>query len=200
MNKKNTYVFTRKGVIEYRENPWSQELAHTIRKGGRMTGFASSRHSLVDIATGEVTGDMAVVGVQKVVDKEEFVKLFGAGIIEVFDLSKPGKDLFKAILHAYLDAKNQPDQIYINYIGLVEDYGYSKSRPTFSNAMAELLHKGFMAPVTGRENLYWINPNLFYKGDRIRIVREYVREGTEAANELRAEQEKIAQRNLPLGD
>lgn len=196
MNKKNSYVFTRKGVVEHRENPWSKELAHTIKKGGKITGFATSRHRLINEETGEASGDMAVVGVQKIVDKEEFVKFFGAGIIEVFDLRKPGKDLFKVILHAYLDAKNQPDQIYINYQVLNEDYDYSKSRPTFSNGMAELLQKGFLAPVAGRENLYWVNPHLFYKGDRIRIVKEYVREGTPAAESLRAEQARLEQQDM----
>lgn len=197
-SKKANYYTSRAEVVSYRENPWAQELAHTIKKGKRMTGFATSRHALVDTASGEMAGDMAVVGVQKVVDKEEFVKFFGAGIEEVFDLSTPAKNLFRCIIRAYLDAKNQPDQIYINYDVIKEDFGYEKSRPTFNNGLNELCVKGFLAPVEKRDGLFWINPHLFYKGDRIRIVREYVRHGSKAHADLEKEQARMQQQNLPL--
>lgn len=185
------YTFNRKNVVAQRENPWASDLTHTIKKGKKVTGFAAARYSLANQKTGEISGDMAFVGMQKVVDKEEFVKFYGAGIVEVFDLTKSGKDLFKIILHAYLDAKNQPDQIYINFASICDDFNYQRSRATFSNALAELLQKEFLAPVQNKENLYWVNPNLFYKGDRIRIVREYVRAGTQAHEDLNREQEAM---------
>ena len=196
--KHKNYRFTRKGVPSYSENPWAQDLATTVKQGNKITGFATNRHALINQNTGEMSGDMAVVGVQKVVDKEEFVKFFGAGIVEVFDLTKTGKDLFKAILWNYLDNKMQPDKIYINYAALKEDYGYSKTRQTFSNGLAELLQKGFLAPVENRENLYWVNPHLFYKGDRIRLIKEYVREGTQAHEDVKAEQQALEGQQLGL--
>lgn len=198
MTSKKSYYTTRAEVVSSRENPWARELAHTIKKGGRVTGFASSSHALVNTNTGETAGDMAVIGIQKVVDKEEFVKFFGAGIEEVFDLTKPSKDLFRAILKAYLDAKNQPDQLYINFDVMRDDFGYDKSRPTFNNGLNELCVKGFLAPVERRENLYWVNPHLFYKGDRIRLVREYVRNGSNAHKQLEKEQAAMQQQMLPL--
>lgn len=198
MTSKKTYYTTRADVVPSRENPWARELAHTIKKGGRMTGFASASHALVNTVTGESHGDMAVIGIQKVVDKEEFVKFFGAGIEEVFDLAKPGKDLFRAILRAYLDAKNQPDQLYINFDVIRDDYGYDKSKVTFNNGLNELCVKGFLAPVERRDNMYWVNPHLFYKGDRIRLVREYVRQGSPAHKQLEKEQAAMQQQMLPL--
>jgi hypothetical protein len=198
LNDKKSYYTKRTDVVSHKINPWVSELAHTIKKGSRVTGFASARHQLVNTATGEYAGDMAVVGVQKVVDKEEFVKFFGAGIVEVFELSKPAKDLFRTILHTYLDQKNQPDQVYINYEIITDEYNYDKSRPTFNNGMNELCVKGFLAPVEKREHMFWVNPHLFYKGDRIRIVREYVRQGTEAHKQLVKEQIAMAQTELPF--
>jgi hypothetical protein len=197
-SKKTSYYTTRAEVVSSKENPWAKELAHTIKKGGRVTGFASSNHALVNTQTGEHAGDMAVIGVQKVVDKEEFVKFFGAGIEEVFELSKPAKDLFRAILKAYLDAKMQPDQLYINFDVIKDEYGYDKSRPTYNNGLNELCLKGFLAPVEKRENMYWVNPHLFYKGDRIRLVRDYVRSGSDAHKQLEKEQAAMAQQQLPL--
>lgn len=188
---KKSYYTSRSEVVSHKVNPWAQDLAHTIKKGSRVTGFAAAKHSLIDTGTGEVLGDMAVVGVQKVVDKEEFIKFFGAGIVEVFELTKPAKDLFKAILNLYLEVKNQPDQIYINYEAITDEYDYKRSRPTFNNGLNELCVKGFLAPIEKREHLFWVNPHLFYKGDRIRIVREYVRSGTEAHKQLLEEQSKL---------
>jgi hypothetical protein len=195
---KKSYYVTRENVIPSKENPWAGDLAHTINKGSRMTGFASSNHSLVNTGTGEVTADMAVVGFRKVVDKEEFIKFFGAGIEEVFDLPKGAKDLFRIILKAYLDAKNQPDQLYINFESMIDDYAYDKSRTTFTNSLNDLCTKGFLAPIERRDNLYWINPNLFYKGDRIRLVKDFVLQGSDAHKQLEQEQIKLNQRSLEL--
>lgn len=192
------YYTSRSEVVASRENPWAGELVHTIKKGKRVTGFATANHSLINNSTGESSGDMAVVGVQKIVDKEEFVKFFGAGIEEVFDLTKPAKDLFRSILLVYLDQKNQPDQLYLNYDAIKSDYAYGKSRPTYNNGLNELCLKGFLSPIEKRENLYWVNPNLFYKGDRIRIVREYVRSGSQAAKDMLAEQAMLSQQSLAL--
>lgn len=195
---KKSYYTTRSAVVAAKENPWAKDLAHTIKRGNRMTGFSSAPHTVVNTATGEALGDMAVMGIRKVVDKEEFVKFFGAGIEEVFDLAKPAKDLFRVILKAYLDAKMQPDQLYINFDVMVTDYKYERSRPTFNNGLNELCIKGFLAPVERRENLYWINPNLFYKGDRIRLVREVVLAGSEGHAALIQQEINESQRSLNL--
>lgn len=196
---KKSYYVTRENVVASKENPWAGDLAHTIKKGNRMTGFAaSSSHSLIDTTTGEVSPDMAVVGFRKVVDKEEFIKFFGAGIEEVFELPKGAKDLFRTVLKAYLEAKNQPDQLYISYEAMVDDHHYSRSRTTFTNSLNELCSKGFLAPVERRDNLFWINPNLFYKGDRIRLVKEFVLQGSEAHAQLEKEEEDLAQRSLGI--
>lgn len=196
-NKKSYYV-TREAVVPARENPWAGELRHTIKKGRRVTGFATqSNQLLVNTETGE-TSDMAVMGVRKVVDREEFVKFFGAGIESVFELAKGAKDLFRVILKAYLEAKNQPDQLYISYEAVKDDHGYDKSRTTFNNSLNELCIKEFLAPVERRENLYWVNPNLFYKGDRMRLVQDYIIKDSESHKQLEQEERLLQQRNLDV--
>ena len=40
--------------------------------------------------------------------------------------------------------------------------------------MAEMVEKGFVAPSVDM-NLWFINPTIFFNGDRIRFVNEYVR-------------------------
>jgi hypothetical protein len=199
-DEKKGYYTSRAEVIAVRDNPWAGELVHTIKKGRRVTGFASASHALINQNTGEIAGDMAVIGVQKIVDKEEFIKFFGAGIMEVFELTKPAKDVFRAVLGVYLEQKHQPDQMYISYDVIHLDYEFSKSRTSYNNGINELCVKGFLAPVQRRENLYWVNPNLFYKGDRLRVVNDYVRAGTKAAKQLELEQARAKQGDLLLGD
>lgn len=199
-DEKKGYYTSRAEIVPASVNPWAGELAHTIRKGRKVTGYASSKHSLVNQQTGEVAADMAVIAVQKVVDREEFIKFFGAGIMEVFELTKPAKDVFRATLRVYLEQKNQPDQLYINFELVSRNFGFDKSRPSFTNGMNELCVKGFLAPIELMENLYWVNPNLFYKGDRIRIVNEYVRAGSRAAKQLAKEQALANQGALALDD
>lgn len=190
------YYTTQADVIPAKDNPWAHELMTTIKKGKKVTGFASAHHTLVNTTSGEVAGDMAVIGVQKVVDKEEFVKFFGAGIVEVFGLTKPAKDLFQAIMQVYLEQKFSPDQLYINYDVIRDEYSYDKSRPTYTNGLNELCVKDFLRPVERRDNLYWVNPNLFYKGDRMRIVREYVLAGSEAHKQIEAQSAAAQQQQL----
>jgi hypothetical protein len=199
--EKRGYYTSRADVVSARVNPWAGELVHTIKKGRKVTGFSrTTRHSLVDHTTGEISDDIAVLGVQKVVDKEEFIKFFGAGIMEVFELTKPAKDVFKAIMNVYLEQKNKPDQLYFNHEMVRLYFGFDKSRTSFNNGINELCVKGFIAPVEAMDSLYWVNPNLFYKGDRIRIVHEYVRAGTKAAKQVELENAKANQGALALDD
>lgn len=92
--EKKEYYISKKNVVAVKENPWSKELAHTIKKGHKITGFASAKHSLVNTETGETTDGGAVVGQRKVVDKEEFVKFFGAGLVEALAYRRPPRTFF----------------------------------------------------------------------------------------------------------
>lgn len=203
--EKKEYYISKKDVVAVKENPWSKELAHTIKKGHKITGFASAKHSLVNTETGETTDGGAVIGQRKVVDKEEFVKFFGAGLVEAFSLSKTAKDVFLTILHAYIEKNTlsgRPDQIYINWSVAKEDLGYKKSRATFTSGLNELCIKGFMAPIKSMEGFFWLNPNLFYKGDRMMIVKDYVIQGSDVHKKLENEEkgENDAIENKPTGE
>lgn len=197
-DEKKGYYTSRAGVTPARINPWAGELVHTIKKGRRITAFASTKHALVNQTTGEVSEDVAVMGVQKVVDQENFIKVFGAGMAGVFELAKPAQDVFLAIMRIYLQQSGRTDQLYFNHPMLVEYWGYTKSRASFNNGVNELCVKGFIAPVEAMDSLYWVNPNLIYKGDRMRIVTEYVRAGSRAAKQLEKEQALAKQGVLGL--
>jgi len=134
-----------------------------------------STSSLIDQATGEV--HTAVIHQTKTVDPEHFVKVFACGIKAAYDLNLTGARVFQAILDVY---QNSPmsggyaDSIYLMFMdgGLCgASVGISESQ--FYRGLKILIEKGFLAPRSA--NLYWVNPHLFFRGDRAVFIQEYRR-------------------------
>jgi hypothetical protein len=74
----------------------------------------------------------------------------------------------------------------------IEGRDSGMSEKTFQRGLKELLAKLFLAPKG--PSAYWVNPALFFKGDRVLFVREYVRRKNAAPVEAEAEEQAI----LPL--
>ena len=137
---------------------------------------AGLRSSLIDPDTGEVQAISSIHRVKQV-DDAEFVKVFSEGVKAMYGLTRTGMRVFQAILEEYQDTKMNggfADSIYINWFdgGLCgRDLGFSER--TFHTGLKELLLNKFLAPRS--PNLYWVNPALFFKGDRVALIREYRR-------------------------
>jgi hypothetical protein len=172
------YYVNSTDVVAYKVNPWALELTETIVTSKKTTAFVTSKNlSLLDHDTGQIdTQANVVIGIKKSVDREEFLKVFEGVIYSVFDLSKSEKNVFKHLLKLYLNQKNNPQQVYLTYALLCDEYDYNFTKTTFLSGVNGLCIKGFIAPVENRDNLFWINPTLFYKGDRMRIVQDFVLE------------------------
>ncbi len=154
-------------------NPLLEAKAIEIRRRYVQTGV---RRDLVDMESGEVTAASVIRQVEEK-DDAEFVKVFAAGVAATYDLTKTGQKVFSAILTEYENtpmANGFADAVYIAWFGDGlggRDIGMSEK--TFQRGLKELLGKGFLAPKT--PNLFWVNPSLFFKGDRVLFVREYHR-------------------------
>ena len=137
---------------------------------------AGLRSSLIDPDTGEVQAISSIHRVKQV-DDAEFVKVFSEGVKAMYGLTRTGMRVFQAILEEYQGTKMNggfADSIYINWFdgGLCgRDLGFSER--TFHTGLKELLLNKFLAPRSS--NLYWVNPALFFKGDRVALIREYRR-------------------------
>lgn len=160
----------------YSVNPWVGDLAITITGRNKITGVGKSK-AVLDVKTGEITETSVAMVEKRVVDNQEFVKVFEAGISNIFNLSKTAKDLFQALLTIYISQVFQPDRVYLSGQALKEA-GYKRSHVTKNNALNQLLELNFIAQTEGDKNWFWVNPGMFYKGDRFTMVREYVRAGT----------------------
>lgn len=157
-------------------NPLVQPQEIVLRKA---TVKAGRSDNLVNQQTGEIE---AVSTIYRVVEKDdaEFVKVFAAGVAASYDLTKTAQRVFTAVLKVYEETPMRGG--YVDYLDLYWFDGglcghfIDMSEKTFQRGLKELLAKGFLAPRL--HNSYWVNPSLFFKGDRVRFIREYVRKST----------------------
>lgn len=157
-------------VRKHEENPLVE--AGEI-KSKQKTVRAIGTGSMVDTITGEIVAGTAIV-VRKKVDDEHFVKVFAEGVKASFDLSPSGFKVFQIVLKAAQTGAFGADSIYLYFMNAVQDPDFPISQPTFHRGLKELIEKRFVAAST-QPNIYWINPHLFFKGDRVAFVTEYIR-------------------------
>jgi hypothetical protein len=133
--------------------------------------------SLVDTSTGEVSHVAAIYSVEEKDDKE-FVKIYAEGVKAAFGLSRTAYRVFTMVLEHYQSMPMSggfSDSVFIAWFdgGLLGLKVANMSERTFRDGLRELMAKKFLAP--RYPNMYWINPTLFFKGDRVAFVREYQR-------------------------
>lgn len=155
-------------------NPLMESLVVPTKKSRVSSGLGQT--PLIDGQTGEVVATTVIHQITEV-DTEQFVKVFLAGINAIYELTRPGQRVFQAVLAEY-----ERTDMHSGFAAAVAlawfDGGLSgraidMSEKTFNRGLRELLDKGFIAPKT--PGLFWVNPSLFFKGDRVRFVKEYRR-------------------------
>jgi hypothetical protein len=142
---------------------------------------------LINPATGEIAGVAAIHQVEER-DDAEFVKVFAAGIAAAYDLSRTGQRVFQVVLSEYERTPmtgGYADSVELFWFGDgIEGRDVGLSESTWNRGLRELLDKRFLWPRTPTS--FWINPALFFKGDRVMFIREYRRKrsGDEAKREV----------------
>ena len=158
---------------------------------------AGARRDLVDATTGEYY-EGATIHVTEHKDDAQFVKVFSEGIKASYGLSRTAHRVFQAVLDEYERTPmhgGYVDSIYLAWFdGGLSGREIGMKERTFQNGLRELLSKGFLYPKM--PNVYWVNPALFFRGDRVRFVREYVRNRTGADQRTRDELEADGQKRI----
>lgn len=142
----------------------------------------------------------AVIVKEEELDDLHFVKVFTAGIRAAFDLTLTGSRVFQAILDVY---QKEPmsggfaDSIYLHFFdGGLSGIKIGLSDRTFRRGLVELLERGFIYP--RGESLYWVNPNLFFRGNRATFISSYRKKSSAASPDqaVRDELEKNGQQRI----
>ena len=164
-------------------NPFGDPVTVEIEANAKRRYVRTGRsQELVDPETGEVK---AVSMIHQVEEKDdaEFVKVFAEGVKAAFSLSASGAKVFRAVLDAYQKEKMTggfADALTLFWFGEgLNGEQIDISEKTFQRGLKELIAKEFLLPKV--PNQYWVNPALFFKGDRVAFVKEYRRRGGPAA-------------------
>lgn len=148
----------------------------TIKLKNRVARTAAKERSLYDPETGEITA-VAAIHTVDVKDDAQFVKVFADGVKAAFGLNRTAARVFQSVLTMYQAEKMTggfADCVTLRWFddGLNGD-SIGMSDQTFNNGLKTLLENKFLYPKT--PNVYWVNPALFFKGDRVAFIREYRR-------------------------
>lgn len=162
------------------ENPFV--AGSEIRTRHKTVRTRTSPKELMDPDTGEVVGQ-SIIHVIEEKDEEHFVKVFAEGVRAAYDLTRTGARVFQAVLAEYQRAKMTggfSDAVRLVWFddGL-NGRSLDMSDRTFHNGLKELIQNGFLKPKLPNE--FWVNPALFFKGDRVAFLREYRLKGGQSA-------------------
>ncbi len=139
-----------------------------IMKRGRTTIIAGSTSKvLVDVKTGESEG-IALLHRYKEVDRDQFIKLYLGEVRSLFDLSKTGLKAFGFVLTCM---RINDAEIYLNIPDMVKYCEWSTTAAAY-RGIGELMANKIIAPSV-KANLWFINPNIIFNGDRIAFIKEY---------------------------
>lgn len=158
-------------------NPFLEPTTVEVKANTKRRYVRSARsQELVDPTTGEVK---AVSMIHEVVEKDdaEFVKVFAEGVKAAYALGRTAARVFQAVLEAYQKEKMTggfADCVHLAWFdGGLFGQPIDMSEFTFRRGLKELLEKEFLHP--RQPGVYWVNPALFFKGDRVAFVKEYRR-------------------------
>lgn len=174
---------SKKDAPRYQANPFMGEV-HIKRGSKKLT--VGRADTLVNQETGEIHA--TEISVIRQVDRTEFVKLFSEGVKRFFELSPSGAKLLAYVLKVVQEVPGT-DRITLHFMDYMERFPGDKTgmkKTTFYRGFTELLSKGFIAQSVV-PNLYYINPKLFFNGDRAKFVTEYrINEETRVKEERKA--------------
>jgi|SRR6185437_64675 len=119
---------------------------------------------------------------EELVDTEQFIKLYAAGIKHITNLSTAGFKIFQLVYLLMLENPNN-DRLIIDFHELVAIKKFDQSQKTFIRGINELLEKKLIYQ-SMTPSVYFLNMNLFFNGDRITRIQSYKLKQKESPSEL----------------
>lgn len=177
---------------KYKKNPYEPNLI--IPQRNKTVAISNEQLSLFD-QDGVVVSDNAFIGIRNRVDKEKFVKIFKAQIKALFSLSMAGIRVFGYIMDA---TRISESMIFFSKRACKKYTGYSSTN-SVNVGVSELLEKGFIAR-SEEPNIFFINPAIFFNGDRMTIVNQYIKIGSETDKKILENDPLKTQQQLELED
>lgn len=155
----------------YKNNPFMDEKYPLVQvKTKRITNNKGGY--LVKSDDGQVVSQIAGFWHAEEVDSTKFVKLYVNGVKAFSGLTSKGTKVFELMYHE-IQRNQGKDKISLRF-GSIDQNVTKISKSTFYDGLNELVEKKFLAP-TDAPNVYWVNPDYVWNGDRLSFVKTYVR-------------------------
>jgi len=155
----------------FAENPFVEGLGYNTRRKTEV--LYDGKQAVINSDTGEVLEDHLSVARVRLVDADQFVKVYLSHLWLMFELGKPAQRVMEFMLHQVgrraMD-KGEVLLMYAEYEAYFKDRG-GVSRPTYMRGLQELAQKNLIAksPIG---NVWWLNPAVVFNGDRARFITE----------------------------
>lgn len=180
----------------YDENPFATDEGFRIPMRNKSEIIQTDGPAAVTVGEEKI----AVAQIRKIttVDAEPFVKVFTEQLDRFFDLTPTALRIVTVLLQDIGKIRlGDGDQVYITEKSIgdtLTQHGLTPpSSATYYRAMEELILKGFVAP-SANPPLFYINPAIFFNGDRVRFVTEIRKKKMSSQEKL----EQAGQAALPL--
>lgn len=166
-------------------NPFLPATMVHVEKGEKTLLFGQKNPDLIIDSDSQVKGH-SLFARKVTVDKAKFMKIFMSGLTNWFDLSKPAIKVF-----AYIAETLEPNRDSVDFsLEKCKTFTGFKAQKTILSALAELAANQFIARGP-HPYKYFINPTIFFNGDRLTFIEQYELEKT-------TEQKKADGRQLDL--
>lgn len=173
----------RRGRVVYETNPSIADKLPT-RIVHSKPDVGGEFFMVVAPGTGEVVGKGAFAFVhEKVVDTEEFMKIFADGLTTQGELTKHGRKMLLYVFHSMsgLKGKDQ-DKFEVNW-EMAKKWQSTLGRQAYFGGMKDLLDKGFIFKSLAAD-VYFLNIRYIFNGDRIALVQSYRRKASDNSKAL----------------
>jgi hypothetical protein len=162
----------------------------------------SGARSLIDPQNGEIAAIAAVHTIQYR-DDQQFVKIFADGVKAAFGLTRTASKVFERVLEIYESTPMQggyAEAVELFWFGAgLSGRDIGMSEYSYKRGLRELIDKGFLYPRIASS--FWVNPSLFFKGDRVAFINEYRRDRPNSTGPTQpqdASPARLGQTELPL--
>ena len=165
-------MFKMSKISKYRENPFLDKIVIQTR-GKRIRSNVTSHH-IIENDTGNISGLSLSAFAE--VDTEEYVKVYTMNLGMMFDLSSAAMRILNIVMRAMQKHSINKDTLYLNLDRANEisknmnNKGIAKA--SFYNGIKELIDRKIIAKSVDT-NLFFINPNVIFNGDRVTFMNTY---------------------------
>lgn len=152
---------------KHSKSPFISDLLE-IEIDKRRKILAGKRPSMIiNSETGEIEGHQ-VFAITEKVDRETFIKIYERGLVSLFNLSKSGLKVF-----GFFTKIAKPNKDYVIFeIDECKEYTKYKTDKPVLKGIAELIEGKFIAR-SKYHYKYFINPSMFFNGNRYTLIQSY---------------------------